>query len=148
MEKKIQVESVSSFKIRNTCEKEAGLKLTHYICHRCGVANPTSNRIPHAKASGSVKCGFTFPAMITVSRRSIDGVIEINVQYKSVHVEHDIEAGKLHLKKDERSALELSQELDISKAKILDKTREAYSPDDSDDAKSQINGEKCAGWFT
>ncbi|GFU33930.1 c2H2-type domain-containing protein [Nephila pilipes] len=77
---KIQVESVSSFKIRNTCEKEAGLKLTYYICHRSGVSNPTSIRIRHAKALGSVKCGFACPAMMIVSRRSIDGVTEITVQ--------------------------------------------------------------------
>ncbi|GFU23451.1 uncharacterized protein NPIL_288011 [Nephila pilipes] len=125
---KIQVESVSSFKIRNTCEKEAGLKLTYYICHRSGVSNPTSNRIRHAKALGSVKCGFACPAMMTVSRRSIDGVTEITVQYQSVHVGHDMEPGKLHLTKDERSALASSLEQGIPMAKILDETREAYSP--------------------
>ncbi|GFT03759.1 uncharacterized protein NPIL_644841 [Nephila pilipes] len=126
---KIQVERVSSFKIRNTCEKEAGLKLTYYICHRSGVANHTSNRIRNAKASGSEKCGFACPAWMTVSRRSIDGVTDINVQYQSVHVGHDMEAGKLHLTEDERSALASSLEQGIPMAKILDETREAYSPD-------------------
>ncbi|GFT47036.1 c2H2-type domain-containing protein [Nephila pilipes] len=94
------VESVSSFKIRNTREKEVGLKLAYYICHRSGVANPTSKRIRRAKASGSVKCGFFCPAMMTVSRRSIDEVTEINVQFQAVHVGHDMEAEKLHLMKD------------------------------------------------
>ncbi|GFT28759.1 hypothetical protein NPIL_189401, partial [Nephila pilipes] len=65
-----------------------------------GVANPTSNRIRHAKASGSVKCGFACPAMMTVSRHSIDEVTEINVQYQTVHVGHDMEAEKLHLMED------------------------------------------------
>ncbi|GFS35859.1 uncharacterized protein NPIL_49141 [Nephila pilipes] len=125
---KIQVKSVSSFKIRNTCEKEAGLKLTYYICHRSRVSNPISNRIRHAKALGSVKCGFACPAMMTVSRRSIDGVTEITVQYQSVHVGHDMEPGKIHLTKDERSALASSLEQGIPMAKILDETREAYSP--------------------
>ncbi|GFT33654.1 c2H2-type domain-containing protein [Nephila pilipes] len=102
-----------SFKIRNTCEKEAGLKLAYYICHRSGVANQR-----HTKASG-----FACPAMRTVSRRSIDGVTEINVQYQTVHVGHDMEAEKLDLMK--ASSLELG----IPMAKILDETREAYSPD-------------------
>ncbi|GFS57826.1 c2H2-type domain-containing protein [Nephila pilipes] len=82
-------------------EKEAGLKLAYYICHRSGVANPTSNIIKHAKASGSAKCGFACLPMMTVSRRSIYGVTEINVQYQTVHVGHDIEAEKLHLMKDQ-----------------------------------------------
>ncbi|GFU34655.1 uncharacterized protein NPIL_601711 [Nephila pilipes] len=126
---KIQVESVSSFKIRNTCEKEAGLKLTYCICHRSGVSNPSLNRVQHAKASGSVKCGFTCSGMMTISSRTIDEVTEINTQYQSVHVGHDMGAGKLHVTKDERSALTSSLELGIPMAKILDETREAYSPD-------------------
>ncbi|GFS76125.1 uncharacterized protein NPIL_367091 [Nephila pilipes] len=87
------------------------------ICGMCGekfsgVSNPTSNRIRHAKASGSVKCGFACPALMTVSRRSINGVTEITVQYQSVHVGHDMEPGKLHLTKDERWALASSLEQD------------------------------------
>ncbi|GFT65760.1 c2H2-type domain-containing protein [Nephila pilipes] len=121
------MESVSSFTVRNTYEKEAGLKFTYYICHRNGVANPTLYRIRHAKASGFVKSDFACPGILTVSRRTIDAVTEINVQNQPVQEGHDIEVEKLHLTNDERSAPTSSFQLGNPKAKTLDKTREEYS---------------------
>ncbi|GFT78927.1 c2H2-type domain-containing protein [Nephila pilipes] len=121
-------ESVSSFTIKNSYFKEDGLKLTNYVCNRSGAANPELNRTRMMKASGSVKCGYTCPAMMAVSRRTIDQVTEISVQYQSVHVGHNLDAGKFRLTSGERSVLASSLELGIPMTKILDKTKEVFSP--------------------
>ncbi|GBL99403.1 hypothetical protein AVEN_206808-1 [Araneus ventricosus] len=108
---KLQFEkdSQSSFVIRNSwVKKEPGKKLSYYICHRSGSFKPKGERIRHMKASGSIKSGSTCPAVMNVTAVTLDGIVEINVRYRSVHVGHDLEIGKLQLSKNERVDLAAS----------------------------------------
>ncbi|GFY76250.1 uncharacterized protein TNIN_420871 [Trichonephila inaurata madagascariensis] len=123
---KIELASRSSFFLRNTSQK-VGVKFSYYVCHRSGYSNPKLNRARHMKASGSVRCGCTCPAVINVSTHTVEEVKEITVHYQSVHVGHELEVGKLHLSETEKSSLASSLCLGIPMATILDKTREEYS---------------------
>ncbi|GBM55328.1 hypothetical protein AVEN_76031-1, partial [Araneus ventricosus] len=127
---KLQIEkdSQSSFIIRNSSVKKvAGKKLSYYICHRSGSFKPKGERIRHMKASGSIKSGSTCPAVMNVTAVTVDGIMEINVRYQSVHIGHELEIGKLKLSKNESVDLAASLQLGIPMAKILDKTRENFS---------------------
>ncbi|GBM78357.1 hypothetical protein AVEN_217581-1 [Araneus ventricosus] len=64
---------------------------------------------------------------MNVTAVTVDGIMEINVRYQSVHVGHELEIGKLKLSKNERVDLAPSPQLGIPMAKILDKTRENFS---------------------
>ncbi|GBO34242.1 hypothetical protein AVEN_241142-1 [Araneus ventricosus] len=127
---KLQIEkgSQSSFVIRNSSvKKEAGKKLCYYICHRSGSFKPKGEKIHHMKASGSIKSGSMCPAVMNVTAVTVDGIMEINVRYQSVHVGHELEIGKLQLSKNERVDLAANVQLGIPMAKILDKKRENFS---------------------
>ncbi|GFY39255.1 c2H2-type domain-containing protein [Trichonephila inaurata madagascariensis] len=91
--KKIELESGSSFFLRNTSEK-CEVKFSYYVCNRSGYSNPKLNRTRQMKASGSVRCGCTCPAVLNVSTYTVEEAKEITVQYQSVHVGHDLEVRK------------------------------------------------------
>ncbi|GFX73387.1 c2H2-type domain-containing protein [Trichonephila clavipes] len=120
---KIELDSRSFFRLRSASEK-VGVKFSYYVCHRSGYSKPKLNRVRHMKASGSVRCGCTCPAVINVSTHTVEEAKEITVQYQSVHVGHDMEVGKLNLSKAEKSSLASSLCLGIPMATILDKKRE------------------------
>ncbi|GFW90351.1 hypothetical protein TNCV_2122141 [Trichonephila clavipes] len=46
------------------------------------------------KASGSIRCGCTCPAVLNVSTYTVEEAKEIIVEYQSVHVAHDLEVKK------------------------------------------------------
>ncbi|GBM43398.1 hypothetical protein AVEN_211206-1 [Araneus ventricosus] len=58
----------------------------------------------------------------------VDVTVEICVWYQSVHVEHELETGKLRLTKAEKENLAADLNLGIPMSKILDKTRHDFSP--------------------
>ncbi|GBO36450.1 hypothetical protein AVEN_162887-1 [Araneus ventricosus] len=83
------------------------------------------NRNRHLKASGSIKCGSTCPAIMKVTTETVDEITEIHVQYQSVHIGHELEVGKLPLSK-EKTNLAASLTLGIPFIKILDETRQNF----------------------
>ncbi|GBN83501.1 hypothetical protein AVEN_239909-1 [Araneus ventricosus] len=125
---KIEKDSLSSFVLRNHSErKEMGKRLSYYICHRSGCFKPKEDRTRHLKASGSVKSGCTCPAIMNVTKQTVDDIVEISVRYQSVHVGHELETGKLRLMKAEKENLAADLNLGIPMSKILDKTRQNFS---------------------
>ncbi|KFM69083.1 hypothetical protein X975_14697, partial [Stegodyphus mimosarum] len=127
--RKIEKDDQSSFLLKSSLKnKETGVKLTYYTCHRSGIYIPKEDRMRHLKAKGSIKSGCTCPAIINVSAQTVNEATEIKVVYQSKHVGHELEVGKLPLSKEEKSNLASSLHLGIPMSKILDKTRKKYSP--------------------
>ncbi|GBN01534.1 hypothetical protein AVEN_168589-1 [Araneus ventricosus] len=125
---KIEKDSLSSFVLRNHSErKEMGKRLSYYICHWSGYFKPKKERTRHLKASGSVKSGCICPAIMNVTKQTVDDIVEISVRYQSVHVGHELETGKLRLTKAEKENLAADLNLGIPMSKILDKTRQNFS---------------------
>ena len=125
--KNVERDDQASFVFRNSSKKE-DKKFNYYICHRSGVYNAKENRNRHLKELGSVKIGSTCPAYMSVSIQKIDEATEIKVNYQSIHVGHEKDVGRLPLSSDERLSLASSLNAGIPMSKILDKTKEKYSP--------------------
>ncbi|GFX03200.1 uncharacterized protein TNCV_1700841 [Trichonephila clavipes] len=59
----------------------------------------------HKKIGGSVKCGKTCPAFMTVIREQKEEAIRLIAQYQSVHAGHEMQVGKLRLNREDRRNL-------------------------------------------
>lgn len=125
---RIEKDNQSSFVLVKRYELSSGEKVTHYKCHRSGHSNTVKDKDRFTKELGSIKSGCSCPAVIKVYTQTVDDVSEMKVSYQSVHVGHNLEVGKLKLSKDERTALASSLNLGIPMPRILDETRQQFSP--------------------
>ncbi|KAF8774438.1 hypothetical protein HNY73_016987 [Argiope bruennichi] len=125
---KIEKETQSAYRIRNTRGKDSDVSYTYYICHRSGHYRIKQNRIRHVKSTGSIKTGSTCPAVMIVSTETVDGISEIKVHYQSVHIGHDLETRTLRLTKNERENLAACLKLGIPFDKILEDAKQNFAP--------------------
>ncbi|GFQ80755.1 c2H2-type domain-containing protein [Trichonephila clavata] len=112
----------------NTDEGFEKLKKEEEIRTRSGIANIKSERKQHEKIGGSVKCGKTCPAFMTSIREQQQEVINITVEYQSVHAGHELEVGKLYLHQDDRRDLAALLKAGVPSTKIIEGIQKKHLP--------------------
>ncbi|GFS74260.1 c2H2-type domain-containing protein [Trichonephila clavipes] len=100
----------------------------YYICNRSGIAKLKSERKRNEKIGGSVKCGKTCPAYMTVIREQKEEAIKIIVQYQSVHGGHEMQVGKLRLYREDRRNLAALLKVGVPYTNIIENIKKKCPP--------------------
>ena len=124
----IEKKSISYFNLKGTFKNNDNIT-SYYECHRSStpVVLEKSKRIRHTKSNVSIKTGKTCPAVMKVTKETINEATEIVVEYQTVHVGHKNEVGTLRLSHEERSTVAGMFHYGIPTCTILDKAQKSYS---------------------
>ncbi|KAK5648070.1 hypothetical protein RI129_002962 [Pyrocoelia pectoralis] len=105
---------------------------TYYVYHRAFFARQVANPKRTPKNSGSNKIGRACPASITLTKVESTAGPKFKVHFFPMHVGHQLEIGRLLLKKCDRNMIAGKLSEGVSFQRVLDDARNSALSDSSD----------------